>query len=279
MRKAFLEYRAGWRYLRNRFFLAPKILRSGRVLARPATRPDLSVHILTSRQDMILAVWSLASFYAVSSVIGKLYIHDDGTLRSGDRAALKKLFPDCQLVASAAFLDDYAAPLRNFPVLFSEFRQKYPQYFSFKKIIDPYVVSDKPWRLILDGDILWFRDPVELRNALANPAKPSLMQYNNAEILGTHYNAGIILYHKDNFDIPKFIDFLDKLDTSDPGQMRFADQLGHAAALRNLSALSAGRYTIKERVTPNTAARHYTGPRRPKFYIEGLGILKDKFLS
>lgn len=286
VRKSFFQYKKGFQYIKNKYFLSKKVLKSNKILESPANHQDYSIHILTCHQDLVMTIWALASFYKVSSVIGLLYIHDDGSLTQADKKQLNKFFPSSILVESSKFLENFEETLNAYPVL-KKFRSTYNN-FSFKKIIDPYFVSDKKFHLILDSDVLWFKQPTELESVLQGQENKSFMQYNNISIPVTFkdgnktddkiskMNAGIILYSKENFDVDKLSQFLEKLDTSIFKNLHFADQAGHAYCLKNLEALPA-RYKIKGEVNQATVVRHYTGPRRPLFYIEGLELLKNKF--
>ncbi|MDP3740937.1 MAG: hypothetical protein Q8R08_01255 [bacterium] len=279
LRKAFFEYSKGWRYLHNRYWLARKICRVQKpFVAKGKYFPDLSIHILTCHRDNLIALWSLCSFFANSDFFGDLYIHDDGTLRGWEKRLYKEFFPEAKIINSDMFLAEYGTKFQNNMVL-KNFRAKYHHYFSFKKLIDPIFVSGKPLRLILDSDILWFRNPAEIEEQIAAGGKISLMQHNPIEIEGVSYNAGIIFYSIQNFDLKKLVGFLEKIDVSRKQSLHFADQTGYAHALRNLEALPADRYRIKGAVSTNTVARHYTSPKRPLFFIEGLEILNERILK
>ena len=284
-----MEYKRGFLYIYNRWLLVPRILKISRTLEKSPTHDDFSIHILTCHRDIVMTLWSLASFFQAAVIIGNLFIHDDGSLTEADKRMLKRFFPSAVLVDSRRFLEQFAAQLDVCPVL-KHFRTRYTSFFSFKKIIDPYFVSDKKIHLILDSDILWFNRPEELEREISVGCRKSFMQNNNTAIYATfkggarsderlsHMNAGIILYSKDNFDIQKLCEFFERLDVENLSNLHFADQAGHAYCLKNVEALDEQRYIIKGAVGKNTIAKHYTSPRRPLFYIEGVEILKDKIL-
>ena len=68
-----ISYKKGFSYFYNKFILAPKILKTNKIFDKPVTHENLSIHVLTSRKDIIILIWSLASFYKAIKVIGKLY--------------------------------------------------------------------------------------------------------------------------------------------------------------------------------------------------------------
>lgn len=289
LRKSFFIYHRGWKYLMNKFFLALKIFQSDSSFEKPITSNDFSIHILTSHKDLVIATWALASFYHFSNTIGDLYIHSDGSLTKNDFKVLNKLFPRAVIVDSKNFLKDYSAELDKHPIL-KEFRAN-NKNFSFKKIIDPFFISPKKFRLIIDSDILWFKDFVEVQQVLSGHDTSSYMQ-NNGEAFevifkdGTklardlsYANAGIILYNRNNFDMDKLAEFLTKLDKNNHKSLHFADQYGYAYCLKNLKFLDVNKYSLKKEVTIDVVARHYTSPRRPLFFIEGLEYLKNIILK
>ena len=150
--KAFFEYHQGFKYVKNRYFLAKKILKVKKSFEKPINNQDLSVHVLTGHRDLVMLVWALASYYLVSQAIGQLYIHSDGTLDKGDKKIIKKFFPSAQVVEPAEFLEKFDSELMNYPLV-KKYRTQYPQFFLLKKLLDPYFYSTKRLRLIIDSDL------------------------------------------------------------------------------------------------------------------------------
>jgi len=284
IRKSFFVYRRGWRYLYNKYVFLPQLLRRDLKFDQTINRPDLSLHILTCHRDTAMTIVAVASYLRVAKVIGQIYFHNDGTLSKSDLALLKKFFPTALVVNTADFIRDYGPAVCRHATI-CDFRTRYDN-FSFKKIVDPYFVSDKRFRLILDSDILWFKHPAEIEANILSDSPQSLMQNNGLPIYATFadgsrtteqqamMNAGIIFYDRRNFDLKRLEEFLQKLDLNHPRNLHFADQAGHAYCLNHLTALPAEKYVIKDRVSDRVVAKHYTGPRRVLFYIEGLEILK-----
>ena len=290
IRKAFWEYRKGGKYVWNRWVIAPKILDSSKSFQRRVNKESLSIHALTSHKDLLMLVWSLASFYAVANVYGRLYIHDDGSLTTKDKEIISALFPNSKIINSETFLSDYGMQISEFSVI-AEFREIFRKDFVLlKKLIDPYFVSDADYRLILDSDLLWFRRPVELEN-LSNLSYMMRGKGGNGK-LGyvffrdrsrlpeelAAYNSGIVLYKKENFDLEKLSEFFLRVDHLDPRNRHFIEQAAYAYCLKNLKPLPVDTYHIKGPLSSATVVKHYTGPRRPLFYAEGVAKLKAALL-
>lgn len=288
LRKAFFEYHHGISYIKNKYFFAKKIFTSNASLDHAPTRNDLSVHVLTCHRDIVMLTWSLASYYRVGKVFGELFIHDDGSLTGEDKVTIRRLFPHAQLVDTRLFLDDYKEELAPYPLI-REWRAK-PRFFLLKKLIDQYFVSQKSLRLVIDSDLLWFAQPSDLEKMFESWQAPTLMMQNNtpAPVFfrdGTavdervaSFNSGIVLYHRDSFNLERLAEYFSRVDESDARNVHFIEQAAFAYCLDNLSALSVEQYHIKGGLTGKTIVKHYTSPRRPLLYIEGLPRL-HKFIS
>lgn len=287
--KAFFQYRRGFLYLYMRYWVAPKILHYKKPLERPITHQNLSVHMLLGARDFLMALWSLASFYHSSRVIGALYIHSDGTLTEKHRVILARLFPSAQYIDARDVLANHAQFFEAHPVL-EEFRRTYTK-FQAKKLLDPYLSSDREFRLILDSDMLWFKNPDEIEHNLSLPNPRALMMSDgdgdfayvefkdgtriSPEIAS--FNSGITLYRKDQLDLAaleRYISSVDYLHT------RFTDQACYATVLKEyLDMLPKDRYILKGPLGEFRVMRHYTGPQRAKFYLLGLDRMWKNLLN
>lgn len=286
--RAFARYGQGFRYIWFRFWIAPKILLVQRALSKPVTHASLSMHMLFGKRDFLMALWSLASFYRVSSMIGKLYVHSDGTLTERHEAILMRLFPEAVFVTPGEIMTRFHEFFETHPDL-KLFRLRYTK-FQAKKLLDPFLISTVSDRLVLDSDILWFQNPTELQSAVDSGLTQAVMMSDRtgggersyvtfkdgsriSEEIAS-YNSGITLYKKKQFNLRKFSAYLKKVDYLGA---KFTDQACYATIfLPNLVRLSEERYIIKGTLTEHIVARHYTNPSRAKFYIYGLDrVWKD----
>ncbi len=278
---AFTRYRRGFLYLYIRYVVAPRILKVGRSLESPITVPDLSMHMLFGKRDFLLALWSLASFYKVSKTIGELYLHSDGTLSQKEITVLKTLFP-------AAYFIDAREVVKNNITFFDthpdikEFRATYTK-FQAKKLLDPFLSSSKKYRLVLDSDMLWFKDPTEFRDALvkgvpeplmmSNAETPVFVTFKDGSSISrelARFNSGIVLYRSDQYSIDRLKEFLSRIDWKGS---RFTDQACIAYILTNPILLPEETYIIKGELTDRIVMRHYTNPSRGKFFCLGLNLI------
>lgn len=285
---AFTRYRRGFFYLWMRYVVARKILNFKGVIEKEKTVENLSIHMLFGKRDFVMALWSLASFYKHSKVIGDLYVHSDGSLDGANLKVIRGLFPSVKVIDAKGVLDDHADFFNEHPVL-KEFRTSYTKFQS-KKLLDPFLSSDKEYRLILDSDMLWFKNPSEIEEVVKGGENRALMMSDgdgdfayvmfkdgsrlSDEIAG--FNSGVLLYRKDQFNlvnVEKYIESIDYMNT------RFTDQACYATVLYSyLSMLPRERYIIKGELNDKRVLRHYTSPSRAKFYILGLDRMHKDLL-
>ena len=286
---AFFRYKKGFFYLYRRYVIAPRIIRNPSVLERPITHSNLSMHMLFGERDFLMALWSLGSFYSVSQVIGTLYIHSDGSLTQHHRTILEKLFPSARFIDARDILATHKDFFDTHPTL-EVFRREYTKFQS-KKLLDPYLSSDADFRLILDSDMLWFKNPQEIEQNLASSAPKAMMMsdgdgdlayvtFKDGSTLSEEmasFNSGITLYHKDQFDLDAIKEYLDTIDYM---HTRFTDQACYATMLKPyLVMLPKDTYIIKGELTDKIVMRHYTSPSRTKFYILGFDTVRQKIFS
>ncbi len=285
-RKSLFEYHAFFKYLKNKYFIAPRILKKPMIIEKPINNQNLSIHLLTCHRDLIITLWSLRSFYRVMPEIGRLYIHSDGSLDNQDKFIIAQFLPNAEIIEPSYFEKKYYHELVQSPAI-KKLRLANKKNFLLKKLIDPFFISAAPLRLIIDSDLLWFNQPTAVIQAIKNNAASSLMMGNNgncyvyfknnerisAELAS--YNSGLVLYHRDNFDLAKLEEYLGRLDEGHEANCHFMEQAGYAYSLKNLTKLPESEYAIKDKLSSATIVKHYTSPRRPLFYIEGL----DKIIN
>lgn len=276
--RAFFYYRRGFLYLKMRFFIAPCILRITKPLEKPKTRADFSMHMFFGKRDFLMGLWSLASFYRVMPELGELFLHSDGTLDDRHRAVLRRLFPSARIEDAREFMAKHGRLLDMYPVL-KRFRETYTRFQV--RIVDQHFLSGKKYRLFIDSDLLWFREPREIVETLRSGIPTPLMMSNATCVRMTFRdgretddvisrpNGGIAFYREDQFNIARATEFLEK---SDYRGKRFGDQPWLAWILRP-ALLPEDTYIIKGAITERVVVRHYTAPQRPKFYLLGLNLI------
>ncbi len=280
-----------WHY----FVVMPRILKTQPVTGLTDARCE--VHAMTSRKHWLYLMWALKSFYAASGRRYMLCIHDDGTLPPRVFEVFRAHFPDARIVSRKDADAHMGKVLTPFPLV-QKFRQG--TYFA-QKITDPVAYLQAPRMLVMDSDILWFREPVELLRRIEDPTylknafngdswstlivSPDAVKAVYGVDLTAKLNAGLGLVHADSQAFGRMEQCI-QLPTMPP--------LGHYFLEQNLQTVLSSihgvellpdEYTVDPsgRPTGNRPLRHYTSPIRHRMFSEGMrrlvaeGFLERKF--
>jgi hypothetical protein len=262
----------------------PRILQTSPVVGN--TDKQCEIHVLTSAQDCLNSIWALKSFYAACRRPYALCIHDDGTLTAGHLGTLAKHFPDARIITKAHADAAVLPTLEPYPRCL-EFRRTNhlaPKLFDFTHFLQ----SDR--MLLLDSDVLFFREPTALLQRIENPGcarncfnRDDETAYTiSAEAVGrefgfmlqTRVNSGLGLIHKASLPLEWLEEFL-----AIPGLAT-----GHFWRIeQTLYALCSSRFGVEllpEAYTVHLAkglgdspCRHYVGAVRHLLYSEGIRAL------
>ncbi|MEO0054870.1 MAG: hypothetical protein RLZZ50_817, partial [Verrucomicrobiota bacterium] len=139
----------------------------------PAREPGaaFSVHLLTGRRFAYQTAFCLHSLAKHSPLRLAPELYDDGTFDEASRAIVLRLFPDAVIHRQSdtiARLDD-ALPASRFPVL----RERWLNYPHIRKLTDVHA-GRTGWRLVLDSDLLFWREPRLLIDWSTTPDRPLL---------------------------------------------------------------------------------------------------------
>lgn len=131
--------------------------------------PPVELHLLTGAAFWHQTAFCLHSFSLATrrSVAPSLY--DDGTLTREQASLLARQFPRATVQSTdeiRARLDSLL-PRDQFPRL----RERWDHYPNIRKLIAPHLGSPR-WRLVLDSDLLFFREPTALLQWLDAPVRP-----------------------------------------------------------------------------------------------------------
>ncbi len=284
---ATVRYRRPFTYLSARCF-SSKLRKSAKRLDNTQSVSDFSVHLLSGHHYVDLLLWALYSWYRALPASGQVFVHDDGSFDASDRAIILKLFPSAKIVDYAWAKKQTDVWLKDYPNI-RDFRKADDKYIYALKLVDPFFVSSSDRVLVADVDVLWFSRPEEILNLLKT-GKNFMMQGKGKmdyrlkdgrelpeEI--ARANAGVVGYQKTPAYLRALEEFFALNGKDNPS--RLIDQAGYAFVLNrsgDLRLLPPEKYPIKGAVGPQTQARHYTGPRRELFWIEGVRLL-SKYVS
>jgi hypothetical protein len=150
------------------------IAAAARLPALPAAAeaPELEVHFLSGRAFWYQTCFCAYSLLRHSPVALRPVIHDDGSLDEACRAAIHRVFPHARIVDAAEVAQrlDAALPADRYPTL----RARRLVYPHLRKLTDIHA-GCRGWKLVLDSDMLFFREPTYLLEWLRAPDRPCHM--------------------------------------------------------------------------------------------------------
>ena len=276
---AFTRYHKGFYYMWMRYVIAPRIQKRKTPIESGETHPNLSMHILCRHGSVTRFLWAMASFYSVSKTVGSLTIHNDGTLREDELALIKRLLPSARVVRKEDFIDAATKAFAPYPQVLAFFNTP---MWQARKLLHPYLSATRPYMLQLESDVLWFRDPEFINDALRSGFSKTYAMPNNDEstisfqdgtVLPPHLaelNSGFMLYKKDDLNLSRLEEYLTRTGII---KHHFIEQAGYAYAFGDFQKLPEDLYTIKGTNEKDAIMRHYTGPVRGKYFIRGIPFL------
>lgn len=155
--------------------LAQKEMERATLQLPPIKSPSLpyALHFLTGEK-----YWYQTCFcaYSIMSKLSRrltLTLYDDGSLREANKAEFKRIFQDCVIVGEEEVESalEEKLPVSQFPYLRAR-RREYPH---LRKLTDVHV-GGGGWKLVLDSDMLCFRNPEFLLHWLESPDAPCHMR-------------------------------------------------------------------------------------------------------
>jgi hypothetical protein len=251
------------------------------------------LHVLTSWQDWLNLIWTLKSFYMASRRNYALCIHEDGSLSRQQLETLREHFPAARVISRVEANDTVLSTLAAFPRCraFRESNHLSPKLFDFRH----YLQSER--MLLLDSDVLFFREPAELLRRIED--KNYCWNTVNRDIASAYtvdgktvkaqsevdliegFNSGLGLIHKDALRLEWMEEFLGLPGILDGHFWRIEQTLQALCSSRFGVELLPSEYDIRLQSRINrVACRHYVGAIRHLFYKEGISRLqKEQFLK
>lgn len=138
-------------------------------LPPPESLPTLTIHLLTGKNFWYQTAFCLHSLATAAKRTISAQIYDDGSLRPTQQNQLRRLFPAASFIRREATEEklDRLLPRAVFPTL----RNRWDEYPNIRKLIDPHLGSHG-WKLVIDSDLLFFRDPRFLLDWIDRPTQP-----------------------------------------------------------------------------------------------------------
>jgi hypothetical protein len=263
-----------------------QVLSTAPVNADVPGRLPAEIHLLCHRGDHLCAIWALKSLYRTSGVRWPAVIHIQGVCTSAMRRRFRVHLPDARLITQ-----DEADPR-----VMQALGDRYPRLLEARrqspfmmKLIDPMVLAGAERVVILDSDVLFFREPRELHAHVEQaPADAWLFQrdpvstYNVTEDVAAsalgiripeRVNSGIAVVPRSLVDLDLCERLLEHPDVRRPSgwieQTLYALCAGARGRVEYLSPLYV--VSLEQGIDYDAiTARHYAGPSRPLLTAEGM---------
>lgn len=246
---------------------------------------EAEAHILTSYRDWKMALWAIHSLIKFANGGIEIAIHDDGTLPECARRQFCSHFPSARIISIAEADSRVSTVLKGHKrMLHLRKRLKH-----FHKLTDFALFCTQKRMIVMDSDVLFFREPRELLAGPTGPV-PHLFARDLWSTYDTPCNANILPpladriccglgnVHRDSLDFDRMESYLAlaglDLDRCDIWIEQTLWALECAAS--GFEYLS-GDYAIT--LGPGIGglvSKHYIGgPSRDYFFIEGIDAVKQ----
>ena len=255
----------------------------------PSIRPkpectDLPVYFMTGREHWAMTAFCAFSLLKSAAVQVPIAIMDDGTLCEEMRNELRRILQRVEFLA----VDDAEErvcrhlPPDRFPALHA-MRRELP---LMRKLMDLHA-GNEGWRLFLDSDVLFFRNPEWMLSWLKRPSAAVFMNdYQNSygypaslieEILGQPMpemiNTGLCGLRSEAIDWDRMAHWARRLHAAS-GTNHFSEQCLTAMLLATSNAAAAPvEYLIhpteNESRKPTAVMHHYVAESRTWYHIYG----------
>jgi hypothetical protein len=268
---------------------------SRRILAwnnpRTAEPPDeIPVHILSGKDDWLLACWMLASWFHTTERNWRVILHDDGHLPAEAASAFEKIAPCIRRISAHEADNAVLAALAGHTAC-RDYRRAHP---LARKIFDVPALTPGERFIILDSDVLFFRKPESILRWCAYggdecwfnedvkeafPIPLTEVQATLGITVWPRVNSGLCLLNRSTIDL----DLCEKAlrETSLlKGHIWLVEQSLFAicASARNRGGLLPREYevSLEKKARPDAVARHYVGAVRQRFYGDGIARVKSQ---
>jgi len=251
------------------------------------------VHVLTGRDDWLLACWMLASWFHTTARNWRIVIHDDGHLPAEAWPVFEKMFPGVTGVVAADADRKVIEALAGHPAC-RDYRQAHP---LARKIFDIPALTTADRFIILDSDVLFFRKPEAMLRWCENATGECWFNEDLQESLPIpreevraklgidvwpRVNSGLCLMDRSAIDLDLCERALRETGLL-AGHIWLVEQALFAicASAHGAGGLLPPEYEVSlaKKARPDAVARHYVGAVRQRFYGEGMARAKGELLS
>jgi len=127
-----------------------------------------SIYFLTGKNYLFQTFFCAFSLVQASNNSFQFILIDDGSFDELLKTKAKEQMPGVKIISKVEIADNLLAklPIQDFPYLHRK-REVYPH---IKKLIDIHTINDQDYKLVLDSDMLFWDEPIEILDWLKNPS-------------------------------------------------------------------------------------------------------------
>ena len=158
---SYSRMKRGQRQMRNAAFELPPVYSSAN---------GLPVYFLTGKNYLYQTLFCITSLTKCSAEEFKFILVDDGSFDEKLISLIKRQLPGATIIQKQTIEDNIRAalPADKYPVL----NLKRAEYAHIKKLTDVHTLPGEDWKLVLDSDMLFWEEPIQLIAWLKNSSKP-----------------------------------------------------------------------------------------------------------
>ncbi|RWY57335.1 glycosyl transferase [Mucilaginibacter gilvus] len=135
-----------------------------------STTGGLPVYFLTGKHYLYQTLYCIQSLAKVSAAKFQFILVDDGTFDNELIYRITTQLPGATIISADVIASNLAKvlPADAYPYI----HQKREVYPHLKKLTDVHTLPDNNWKVVLDSDMLFWNEPLELINWLNAPTQP-----------------------------------------------------------------------------------------------------------
>lgn len=233
----------------------------------------LPVYFLTGKNYLYQTLYCIQSLVKASAAQFKFILVDDGSFDSSLIERVAKQLPGTLVITEEQINRNLekVLPEASYPYL----RKKRAVYPHLRKLSDVHTIPGTNWKLVLDSDMLFWREPVDMINWLNNPQQPlhmvdcveaygyskQLMEQLAGSPVKPLLNVGAIGLKSEAIDWHKLESWIKALEEQEGGSY-YLEQALSAMLIGNMDAtvLKAGEYIVnpgKDQIKNKTGILHH----------------------
>lgn len=130
----------------------------------------LPVYFLTGKDYLYQTLFCIRSLSLRGDVKFRFTLVDDGSFNEAIVKQIQSQLPQAEIIMAAEIAKniDKHLPPEGFPNI----HRKRKVYAHLKKLTDIHTLPGEPWKMVLDSDMLFWKEPAELISWLKNPTSP-----------------------------------------------------------------------------------------------------------